>query len=286
MDYKKIGQLIKKKRVEKDMTQQDLAEKLHVTDRAISKWERGIGAPDISLLQALSKILGISIQEVLQGEEQIKKELKTNDKIIITLCLIIPISILSLSLMLSIFRTEYLVIGAIFVMIAYFLFLKREPRKSYKRNVTWLLLIMYGIFILTTIFYTRITTGKIYPSLKIESNLIPFSSIIETLSLITTKSQGLSYLFQYFLLDILLFMPLGFFLPYLFPTMKTKRLLLITFLISLTKELLQLLFNVGMFNIDDILLNILGATIIYIAYKKICYNKKEAKNHDNSNYRR
>ena len=106
MDYKKIGQLIKKKRVEKDMTQQDLAEKLHVTDRAISKWERGIGAPDISLLQDLSKILGISIQEVLQGEEQIKKELKTNDKIIITLCLIIPISILSLSLMLSLFRTE------------------------------------------------------------------------------------------------------------------------------------------------------------------------------------
>lgn len=42
MDCKKVGQLIKKKRLEKKMTQQELADKLHITDRAISKWERGV----------------------------------------------------------------------------------------------------------------------------------------------------------------------------------------------------------------------------------------------------
>lgn len=274
MDYKKIGQLIKKKRREKKMTQQDLAKKLHVTDRAISKWERGVGAPDISLLQNLSEILGVSLQEVLSGDEQIKTELKEKDKTIIILCLIIPIFILSISLMLSCLRKEYIILGAIFIMIAYFLYLKNEVRESYRRNVTWLLFIIYNTFLISTIFYTKLISGTIYPALKIKPNLIPFSSISETLSLIITKTQGLSYLFDYFLLDIILFMPLGFFLAYLYPNMKTKKFFLICFLISLLKELLQLLLNAGMFDVDDIILNVLGATIIYFVYKKLCHKQE------------
>ena len=61
MDKQKIGDFIKEKRKEKELTQKELAEKLEITDRAISKWERGISCPDISLLKDLCKILEIDI---------------------------------------------------------------------------------------------------------------------------------------------------------------------------------------------------------------------------------
>lgn len=77
MDQQKMGKFISSLRKEKGLTQQELAEKLGVTDKAVSKWERGIGCPDISLLVPISEILGISINELLLGEQ--KKELKEND---------------------------------------------------------------------------------------------------------------------------------------------------------------------------------------------------------------
>lgn len=70
MNTEKIGKFIAKKRKEKNYTQKELADKLSVTDRAVSKWERGMGCPDISLLEKISKILDISIVELLNGEEQ------------------------------------------------------------------------------------------------------------------------------------------------------------------------------------------------------------------------
>lgn len=76
MDKQKIGDFIKKKRKEKGLTQVELAEKIGITDRAISKWERGICCPDISLLKDLCKILDIDINELLSGNElkEITKE--------------------------------------------------------------------------------------------------------------------------------------------------------------------------------------------------------------------
>ncbi len=68
MDNVKTGDLIRELRKEKNMTQKDLAEKLHITDRAVSKWERGICAPDISLLEPLSQILDVTIMELISGE--------------------------------------------------------------------------------------------------------------------------------------------------------------------------------------------------------------------------
>lgn len=50
------------------MTQVELAKQLNVTDRAVSKWERGKGIPDISLLEDLSEIFNVSILEILKGE--------------------------------------------------------------------------------------------------------------------------------------------------------------------------------------------------------------------------
>lgn len=74
MDQEKIGEFIAELRKEKNMTQNDLARKLGVTDRAISKWENGRGMPDLSLLIPLCLELGISINELLSGERLNKKK--------------------------------------------------------------------------------------------------------------------------------------------------------------------------------------------------------------------
>ena len=65
----KMAQFILKLRKEKKLTQKDLAEQLGVTDKAVSKWERGLSYPDISLLSKLSIILGVTTNELLHGEK-------------------------------------------------------------------------------------------------------------------------------------------------------------------------------------------------------------------------
>lgn len=76
MNQKRIGEFISKLRKEKEMTQVELANHLGVTDRAISKWENGRGLPDLSLIRELCDILGISINELLNGEKIKKEEYK------------------------------------------------------------------------------------------------------------------------------------------------------------------------------------------------------------------
>ena len=61
MDKEKIGLFIKALRKEKNQTQRELAEKIHVTDKAVSKWERGLSIPDVAILPDLAKELDISI---------------------------------------------------------------------------------------------------------------------------------------------------------------------------------------------------------------------------------
>ena len=70
MDSKKTGALISALRREKGMTQKELAAQLHVSDRTVSKWERGAGFPDVSLMMQLADCLGISVNELLQGERK------------------------------------------------------------------------------------------------------------------------------------------------------------------------------------------------------------------------
>ena len=77
MNQEKIGKFIANLRKEKNMTQQELAKKLGVTDRAISKWENGRGLPDYSLLQDLCDTLSISINELFSGEKLSKEDYKT-----------------------------------------------------------------------------------------------------------------------------------------------------------------------------------------------------------------
>lgn len=67
MDCGKVGRLIFELRHEKGLTQRQLAESIGVGDKAISKWERGFGCPDVSLLGALSRALGVNIEKILSG---------------------------------------------------------------------------------------------------------------------------------------------------------------------------------------------------------------------------
>ncbi len=69
MDQLKIGNFIAECRKSKNLTQMQLAEKLGITDKAISKWERGISMPDSSIMLELCDILGISVNELLSGEK-------------------------------------------------------------------------------------------------------------------------------------------------------------------------------------------------------------------------
>lgn len=75
MDPIKTGQLIADARKKLNMTQKDLAEQLSITDKAVSKWERGLCLPDISILLPLSQILGVNLYELLKGEKLNKKDL-------------------------------------------------------------------------------------------------------------------------------------------------------------------------------------------------------------------
>lgn len=65
MDREMLGRFIAQRRKELNLTQRELAEALHVTDKAVSKWERGAGCPDISLLEPLAEALGLSVDQLL-----------------------------------------------------------------------------------------------------------------------------------------------------------------------------------------------------------------------------
>lgn len=67
MDAKKTGSFIAEKRKEKQMSQRELAEHLHITDKAISKWERGLSFPDITIFIPLSEVLEVSLYDLLTG---------------------------------------------------------------------------------------------------------------------------------------------------------------------------------------------------------------------------
>ena len=79
MDQIKIGKFISEKRKEKNITQSKLAEMLYITDRAVSKWERGICLPDAGTMPKLCEILGISINDLFSGEIV---DMKNNEKIL------------------------------------------------------------------------------------------------------------------------------------------------------------------------------------------------------------
>ena len=75
MNQEKIGKFILELRKENNLTQQELADKIGVTDRAISKWENGRGMPDLSVITILAEELNVEVSELLNGKRMTKEEL-------------------------------------------------------------------------------------------------------------------------------------------------------------------------------------------------------------------
>lgn len=80
MDQKKIGGLIRTLRTQKGLTQKILAEAVGVGDKAVSKWERGLGCPDVSLLPELSRALGVGLESLLSGRMDANDQERGNMK--------------------------------------------------------------------------------------------------------------------------------------------------------------------------------------------------------------
>ena len=68
MEGREMGVLLRHLRQEANMTQRELAETLHVSAQAVSKWETGAGCPDVSLLAALAEQFGVSVERLLSGD--------------------------------------------------------------------------------------------------------------------------------------------------------------------------------------------------------------------------
>ncbi|MGN0568967.1 MAG: helix-turn-helix domain-containing protein [Candidatus Fimenecus sp.] len=107
MNNTMIGQFISAKRKSLGMTQQELAEKLQITNKAVSKWETGDGMPDIQLLKPLSKILGVTVDDILNGEE--KEAVKSKPTLPI-FCWNLPASVVIVCILACAFAVNYAII--------------------------------------------------------------------------------------------------------------------------------------------------------------------------------
>jgi transcriptional regulator with XRE-family HTH domain len=79
MEKQTLGQKIAELRKAKNMTQLELANKLNITDKAVSKWERDISCPDINTFPKLAELLGVSVDELLKANNAISEDKETKD---------------------------------------------------------------------------------------------------------------------------------------------------------------------------------------------------------------
>lgn len=114
MDQVKVGKFIQKMRKEQSLTQRELAEKLNISDKTVSKWETGNGLPDVGLMMPLCELLHISVNELLSGEklddkqyykkaeenimDLLKEKAEAKKKIIMSLLIVFIVLISSITL--------------------------------------------------------------------------------------------------------------------------------------------------------------------------------------------
>ncbi|MBP3840548.1 MAG: VanZ family protein [Bacilli bacterium] len=287
MDLNKISNFIKTKRKELGITQDELAEKLFVTEKAISRWETGRGTPDISLLLPLSKELNIDVSELLNGEENKKSkndveqlieynEITKANKYNFQFKLTIFFYILSILSFLFYLRFEYdpnievnyfirlliIVIASIFVIIGNKIYSnnyveKLEDKKKVLKLSHVIVFIYYVILLFNMVVFARYNSIDSY-------NLIPFKSIVDIFKNGTTYEVIIN-IFG----NLLVFMPLEYFLIELFKVKKFSINFILSFVIILLIELFQYVFKVGILDIDDLILCTFGMMMFYIIYTKI-----------------
>ena len=287
MDLNKISSFIKNKRKELGITQEELAERLFVTEKAISRWETGRGTPDISLLLPLSKELNIDVSELLNGEENINtnnnieqiieyNEVTKVNKFNTSFKLIIFFYILSILSVLIYFRFEYdpsidlnyfarlliMIIASSFVFIGNKIYSnyyveKIEDKKKVTKFSQIIIFIYYVILLFNMAIFARYNSISSY-------NLIPFKSIIVIFS-----DGSLYFILINIFGNLLIFTPLEYFLIELFEVKKFSKNLFISIIIILVIEIIQFIFKVGVFDIDDLILCVSGMMMFYFMYKKI-----------------
>lgn len=286
MDLNKISSFIKSKRKKLGITQDELAEKLFVTEKAISRWETGRGTPDISLLLPLSKELNVEVSELLNGEENMKtkdevkrlieyNEITKKNKYNFHFKLTGFFYILSILSFLLYLRFEYdpsievnyfirlliTIISSIFIITGNKVYNdsyveKIEDKKKIVKFSHIIVFIYYIILLFNMVMFARYTRIVSY-------NLIPFKSIFDVLKNGTSYSIIINIFGNLFV-----FMPLEYFLIELFKVRKFSVNFIISFGIILLIELFQYVFNVGVLDIDDLILSTLGMMIFYIFYNK------------------
>lgn len=298
MDLEKIAELIKKKRKEKNLTQEQLAKKLNVTEKAISRWETGRGTPDISLLIPLAKALDVNVSEILEGKEDktINKNIeeileyidvskkRKNTKLII---LAIIFYIITLLLYLSYLKIEYtqkiglsytseIIFYLIFTILIFIpnsilanhYFDKKQDKEKMKKITLVILLILYSILIFNLTIFGR-EVGEI------RSNLIPFKTI--TNYFLNFHKFNLNIIGINIIGNFVIFMPIQYFIMQISNIKNWRVIIIIDILIILGVEFLQFITHTGIFDVDDIILNLTGMLIAYLSiqfYEKR-KNKKE-----------
>lgn len=120
MEKEKIGKFINELRKEKGITQKELAIQLHISEQAVSKWERGISFPDITMFESLSKVLNVTIYDLFNGERISTDSTITRQEIEQVLSHSISISRKEISSNLMKFRKRFILLLIICVLIIFF----------------------------------------------------------------------------------------------------------------------------------------------------------------------
>lgn len=295
MDLDKISELIKSKRKEKGLTQLELAEKLNVTEKAISRWETGRGTPDISLLIPLSKALDLDVSEILNGKESKKEEKniqeiinyieinkKSKNKYIVPL--FIGLYAVLLFLYLGYLKIEYsiesghtylgeIIINVFFAFGIWFInrliannyYDKKEDKEKINRITNIMLLILYSIMFINLTIFGRTIYGEI------RYNIIPFKSIIDYIVNFNWYDFRINIIG-----NIIILMPFQFLIMKIYKIKNLKQNLLFELLFVFLIELLQYITHTGVFDIDDIILNVFGMTTIYLLFANNKFNIKKS----------
>ena len=179
MDQNKVGKFIQKLRKEKKMTQQELADKLGVTDKSIGNWENGRNMPDLSLFKPLCDILDISINELMSGERidkdkyqekfeenivntinystnQIDKYTNVMGHLLIIMGLFTSMSAIMIFSSESIWGSIYSVFGIVLFLIGMSRLTTKTPFKKRMFLLAFAFIFSFGVLILTDYISVRI----------------------------------------------------------------------------------------------------------------------------------
>ena len=291
-----------------NLTQEELASKINVTEKAVSRWETGSGTPDISLLIPLANALDLDVSDLLNGDEKKKdlnnnittlieyqessKKVKNKTPIIISIILYTIFTFLYLFYLKATYHPNHnisylghIIFNFLFVLIIlvanwnlYSNYFDKKIDKEKMNKITYgIVLTLYTIMILNVTIYER----QLFFGFKWKElnnyfkyggvNIIPFKTIFKYI--IDIKRYWPKLFILNIFGNILIYMPIQFLMMKIFGKLSFKKYLIIDIALILIIEVLQFLSGTGVFDVDDIMLNVCGMSIVYFAYIKYLRKK-------------